>query len=635
MLNQAQEEVTEHREGALLVIAGAGTGKTRTLIHRYVNLIESGVSPEKILLLTFTRKAAHEMQERAEKLLRNRGLFADVTTSGGTFHSVAFKWLRQLGVMKTGFSIIDEKDSKKLIKLDLSKEEKAVLTQFSITLGNILQMRSLMVNLQQPLDTIINRFFSGAISCRDLIGVILQRLDNRKDSADLYDYDDILLTWYDVLRKDTGETIKKAYDFIMVDEYQDTSFIQVAILKELAANHQNIMAVGDDCQSIYSFRGALADQMTEFTKDFAESKIVKLEDNYRSSQAILNMCNDVISGSAEVYPKTLHSANRISGAEPRLIRGSNETEVAYRIIETVLDNLNRGIGLNQQAVLFRSTVQVQTLERLLVKERIPYKKYGGIKITEAAHLKDFMSVISCAFSSNTTAWLRVLEMIPGIGAAKAQQFVESYQNGNRDFSKIPEASMERLQLLLSFIENEPEDHPQESFIESCLSWYKNYLFEAYDNANSRLYELENLCGELLNCQSLNDFAAEILLDRVDLEEEEFESSLILSTIHSAKGKEWNCVYIVNVADGAIPLRRSSIDYEEERRLLYVAMTRAKEQLNLYHPTQKKFENSPNLLSPFLKVVERNEYNEVVKEESSKNNEGPDDLIYVYDDSGIF
>ena len=630
MLNEAQVEVTQHQNGALLVIAGAGTGKTRTLIHRYVNLIESGIPPEKILLLTFTRKAAHEMQERAESLLQNFGLLKNIGQIGGTFHSVAFRWLRTLGIMASGFSIVDDKDLKKLIKLDLSKDEQFTLTQLSLSVANILQIRSLMINLQTSQNEVLSRFFPAATACSSLIETILAKLAKRKEDAELYDYDDILQKWLDTLRSESGESIRKAYEYVMVDEYQDTSKVQVEILKELVSEHRNIMAVGDDCQSIYSFRGALADQMMEFTKDFTNSSIVKLEHNYRSSQAILDMCNDVISGSQEVFPKELQSANNIIGPEPKLVTAHGESQVAYRILGTVLDNLNAGIPLKRQAVLFRSSVQVQTLERMLVKERIPYKKYGGIKITEAAHLKDFMSIISCCFCTNTSAWLRTLELIPGIGAKKAEQILNQQSEGTLKLEKFPESSRERLTQLFTLINSQPADKPDEKFIQDCIQWYKIYLFDHYENANSRFYELENLCAELLNTESLNDFAAEILLDKVDIEEDEYESSLILSTIHSAKGKEWDCVYIVNVADGAIPLKKSSVDFEEERRLLYVAMTRAKERLYLYRPLHKNFENTPTLLSPFLKIADKKDYSNIQKQETSRENEGPDDLIYVYD-----
>ena len=635
MLNEAQVEVTQHQNGALLVIAGAGTGKTRTLIYRYVNLIEADVNPERILLLTFTKKAAHEMQERAQSLLQNFGHSTNINQIGGTFHSVAFRWLRKLGVMASGFSIVDDKDLKKLINIDLSKDDKTTLTQLSISVANVLQIRSLMINLQVSQDEVISRFFPAALSCSSLISDILAKLAKRKEKGELFDYDDILLNWLETLQSADGDIIRQAYEYVMVDEYQDTSKVQVEILKELVSGHQNIMAVGDDCQSIYSFRGALADQMMEFTKDFEDSNIVKLEHNYRSSQAILDMCNEVISGSQGVYPKELQSANDIIGPDPKLVTGPNETQVAYRILENILDNLNAGIPLNQQAILFRSTVQVQTLERMLVKERIPYKKYGGIKITEAAHLKDFMSIISCCFCVNTTAWLRTLEMIPGIGAKKAEQILSQKDSGTIILEKFPEIAQERLSSLFELTDSQPSDKPDEKFIHACIKWYKTYLFDNYDNANSRFYELENLCGELLNTESLNDFAAEILLDKMDIEEDEYESNLILSTIHSAKGKEWDCVYIVNVADGAIPLKRSSVDFEEERRLLYVAMTRAKERLYLYRPIYKNFENTPTLLSPFLKVANQKNHLKPQHEETSKENEGPDDLIYVYDDSGIF
>ncbi|NQZ58258.1 MAG: ATP-binding domain-containing protein, partial [Lentisphaeraceae bacterium] len=370
------------------------------------------------------------------------------------------------------------------------------------------------------------------------------------------------------------------------------------------------------CQSIYSFRGALADQMQDFTKDFPEAEIVKLEDNYRSSQPILDMCNDVISQSKDVYPKVLNSAIDKTGPEPQLLEGWNDQDVAYKLIQRIVDINLKGTPLCEQAVLFRSSMHAMTLEQTLIREKIPYKKFGGIKITESAHLKDFMSIISCCFSKNPAPWLRTLQMIEGVGTKTAERALEAMENGTLASFKFPKKAQEHAADLLEIILDEVSDAPQSSFIKAVAIWYKDFLFKKHDDASSRWYDIENLSTTLLGLDSLSEFAADILLNNVETEEEDEENTLILSTIHSAKGKEWDCVYILNVADGSIPLRRTSSDEEEERRLLYVAMTRAREQLSMCWPKRDRSFNDTRL-SAFLSILKKKDPEPIQQSKSTQ------------------
>ena len=278
-------------------------------------------------------------------------------------------------------------------------------------------------------------------------------------------------------------------------------------------------------------------------------------------------------------------------------------------------------------------MQSLTLEKLLVQDRIPYKKYGGIKLTEAAHVRDFMSLISCCFSENTAAWLRVLFLIPGIGEKTAEKLAEPLASGNTPKTRIPTKATDFVEHLLTITETDWPDTPNQELINQCVDWYKTVIFNQYDDASSRMIDINNLSSQLMEAASLSDFAADLLLDQVDPNEDDFESSLILSTIHSAKGKEWDCVYILNVADGAIPVHRSSTNYEEERRLLYVAMTRAKEQLFLFWPVFKGYQdNKPNHLSPFLHVLKKGNQPPAPQQTTSQSDDFSEDNIYVYDDN---
>ena len=364
MLNQAQSQVVQHRQGALLVLAGAGTGKTRTLTHRFASLVAEGIEPERILLLTFTRKAAAEMNERAAQLLDNLGQAADLHHVGGTFHATAFRWLKRLQVTDSAFNIVDDRDCKRLLQMDLQDSDKQLLNSNWYVRQRCPSPQQLKREPSRRSARCHRQVFPQARTEGNWLREKIFNLSKRKKLPGLLDYDDILETWLKVLQSSQGDIIRKAYDYVMVDEYQDTSRVQVEILKELVKGHENIMAVGDDCQSIYSFRGALSAQMRDFVNDFKDAQIVKLEDNYRSSQPILDACNDVISESAEVYPKELQSADHKIGPAPLLIEGKDTTQVSHQLLDKVYNNLHQGIPLHQQAVLFRVKHAISNIRKI-------------------------------------------------------------------------------------------------------------------------------------------------------------------------------------------------------------------------------------------------------------------------------
>ena len=635
MLNVAQQRAVDHHHGPLLVIAGAGTGKTRTLTHRFARLIAQGAAPERILLLTFTRKAANEMQERAEKLLIEQGHSLNHLQIGGTFHATAFRWLYRLQKVASGFSIVDDSDMKKLIKSQLTEDEGMILTHAGLSVGDLMQIQGLKVNMMSSTQKVIDRFFPQALNYHEEIDLLMAKIHQRKKRDGLFDYDDILSEWLKLLQSAGGDTVRRAYDFVMVDEYQDTSTIQVEILKELVRDHHNLMAVGDDCQSIYSFRGALADQMKNFSKDFDQAEVIKLEDNYRSCQPILDFCNNVIAESVEVFPKELQSANGRGGHYPLLVSGKNVFDVSFKIMQRIYENVSNGIPLNEQAVLYRSSQHVLALEKKLIEQNIPYTKYGGQKITEAAHVRDFMAILSCCYTFSPTAWMRVLQLLAGIGQKTSEKIIDSLRSGVIDHSLFPKKCRQKLTELCELIDQENDDSPDPQLLEECLNWYGEILHRKYEKSHNRYFELQELCNHILNVDSISEFAAQILLDHADPEEDEFDSRLILSTIHSAKGKEWDCVYIANVADGAIPLNRPTCHPEEERRLLYVAMTRARQQLYLYWPQHDDIKMTDNQCSPFLQILNPNVKNASLDPYMLKTKDHPDDLLYVYGESDTF
>ncbi len=598
MLNPAQKTVVDHRQGPILVVAGAGTGKTHTLTSRVAALIEEGVPAERILLLTFTRKAAGEMMERCGQLLGfPHG--CRPALGGGTFHAAAFADLKRLGKLRDLYGLCDEAEGGKQLTKLLNLPEFKVIKDSKLSRRQLLQILSLAKNTCQDLAATVKQFFSAHIKILAEIDALLSRFEAEKKARGMMDYDDILVAWLALLRSDDGEACRNVYDYVLVDEYQDTSRLQVEILRSLVCGHRNIMAVGDDCQSIYSFRGALAAQLKEFLLDFPGARCVALEANYRSTEEILDFSNQVIAEAADVLPKELRSALGHKGPEPDVFRAERPGDVARRIADEIEKQHRTGTPLLAYAILFRSSAHAISLEMELNRRHLPYRKFGGQKLTEAAHVKDFLALLLLLHAASAPAWAleRSMSLLPGIGEKSASRLAQSLSEGEAwDKLKFP-AKAQPLAARIGTLRRPQEDEAMtKDAIKLVLDVADIILRENYDDADERFDDLKTIGENLSQSPSLRIFCTDMALDYGDTPDRDDKGPsdyLTLSTIHSAKGKEWDEVHILNVAQGAIPSMTSfgnAAKYEEERRLFYVAITRARKRLLLHVPRDDGFGN---------------------------------------------
>lgn len=612
-LNAAQSAAAMHGDGPLLIIAGAGTGKTRTLVHRVAHLIERGVDPARIMLLTFTRRAAAEMLRRVDGLLGQ--LSRDETSSrvstrlagkrlcGGTFHSVATRLLRAQGKaigLTPGFTIHDRSDSEDLLdvvrtELGLAKTDKRFPKK-----RTCLGIYSNCVNSRRPLEDVVADYHPWCESYVDDLKRLCRAYVDRKEAAEVLDYDDLLLFWRGLLAdKLAGQQLRDRFDCVLVDEYQDTNRLQAEILKLLCPDGHGLTVVGDDAQSIYSFRAATIRNILDFPNQFAGTTVVKLEQNYRSLPPILAATNGVIELAEECFSKQLWS-DREGGEKPRLVTCDDENEQAEFVVREILTHREAGIDLRRQAVLFRASHHSILLEAELARHNIPFVKYGGLKFVETAHVKDMFAFLRLAENPrDVVAGSRLLMLLPGVGPKKARQLMDWLIAQGGDFKSWatikPPAAAETLwpklvKLMLRLAEMPSGDMAAQ--FQSVRRFYGPLLEEKYDQAAARLRDLEQLeqlAGRFTERRSLlteialdppttsEDWAGEPRLD---------EDYLVLSTIHSAKGLEWDAVYVIHAADGNIPSDmaiKSPEQIEEERRLFYVALTRAKDWLYVLHP----------------------------------------------------
>jgi DNA helicase II / ATP-dependent DNA helicase PcrA len=594
-LNTSQFEAVSAIEGPHLVIAGAGSGKTRVLIHRVAFLIEKGIDPGSILLLTFTRKSAKEMISRASGLLDNRCQ----KISGGTFHSFCYQLLRRYSKFigyPNRFTIADQADSEDVMAIfreRIEKEKRKYLPKKR----SLMKICSLSVNTGRVVSEIVDEDYPQYYDHKeDIVAIITFYHEYKKDHF-IMDYDD-LLTKTVILLKEHQKIRKKlslAYRYIMVDEYQDTNRIQAHIACLLASEHQNIMAVGDDAQSIYSFRGANFKNIMDFPKLFDHCQVTRLEQNYRSTQPILDLTNAIISNAREKYTKLLFSENK-SDVLPFYLKAESKEEEAEFICQQILEIQNEGVELNQIAVLFRSSFHSNVLEVALNSYSIPYEKFGGIKFIEAAHIKDVMAYIRIVVNPlDTISWTRILLLLPRIGKVTANKLVAKIMETNLDalINKVIQTRkyadhLSHLHQLLSLIMSEranPLAH-----LPSIIKYYDPILKEMYDDHQGRKADLDSLIQISERYQNPDDFLADLTLDppvsQSDIDSSPTEDKLVLSTIHSAKGLEWHSVFVIHLVQGFLPARQSLDDpvkIEEERRLFYVAATRAEKKLYLLSP----------------------------------------------------
>lgn len=598
-LNPAQYEAVSAVEGVYLIIAGAGSGKTRTLVYRVARLIESGYDPKSILLLTFTRKAAKEMMDRAAILLDNRCS----KINGGTFHSFANLTLRKYAKavgLENGFTILDQGDSEDVINLIRAQQKLGEGKKRFPNKQTIFKILSLSVNTNKSIEETLLEEYPHFNEYLDKIIEIQKFYEDYKKKNSLLDYDDLLVYLKKFLfdMSPAAKAFLSEINFVMVDEYQDTNYLQAELIKGLSQLRQNIMVVGDDSQSIYSFRGANFKNIMDFPSLFKDVKVIKLEENYRSTQEVLNFANYIIEHAIEKYPK--HLFTRKTGGElPAIISATNENMQSRFIVERILELREEGVPLNDIAVLFRSSFSSFDLEIELNKANVPFIKFGGMKFIEAAHVKDVLAFLRIAQNPRDfVSWYRVLLLHEGIGPKKAQMIMDAIADSKIVFDsncefRIPKGYSDNLFNLFSLVHDiHTSNKLPADKAEKVLDFYEPIFKTKYDDFNKRKKDLDIFINISENYKNLDTFLADMALDppqdsvidiEADAKEKEF---LTLSTIHSAKGLEWHSVFIIHAADGFFPSSQSfdSIDsLEEERRLMYVASTRAKQNLYVSYP----------------------------------------------------
>jgi len=570
MLNASQLAAATAPPSPLLIIAGAGTGKTNTLAHRVAHLITAGADPGRILLLTFTRRAAEIMTRRAERIVGKKTRMS----WSGTFHSIANRLLRlhanTVG-LDPSFTVLDRSDSADLLNVVRNDLGFARLPARFPRKDTCLAIYSHVVNTRRAIETTLKQSFPAYADWVEQLKALFLGYVEAKQTRALLDYDDLLLYWFYL----DGELIRRRFDHVLVDEYQDTNSLQAEIVLKLGTS---ITVVGDDAQAIYAFRGATVRNILDFPSHFdPPATVIKLEQNYRSTQPILAASNAVIGLAAESYRKNLFSERR-SEQQPLLVAAKDEQAQADYIVERVLEQREAGILLHHQAVLMRAAHHSDLLEIELGKRNIPFVKYGGLRFLEAAHVKDVLCILRWAENArDDLAGFRVLQLLPGIGPAHARRML--------DGGTVPPGLAE----LLDALRHATQWPGQLGMVRK---WYEPHLERLYEGASVRIADLETLEGLGRNHQSRESFLSDLTLDPPealgDLAGDPLidEDYLILSTIHSAKGQEWDVVYILNVVDGCIPsdmATGSKEEIEEERRLLYVAMTRARDHLYLIQP----------------------------------------------------
>jgi DNA helicase-2/ATP-dependent DNA helicase PcrA len=604
-LNAEQAAAAAHGDGSLLIIAGAGTGKTRTLVHRVAHLIDRGVRPDRILLLTFTRRAAHEMLSRAERLVGA----ASARVHGGTFHATGHRLLRQFGPaagLPRDFSVLDEGDAEDLLRLargalGIGPRERRFPKKETLR-----YVYSRHVNTDVPVKRILEEEFPRFAEFADDVVRIYADYTDRKASRNLVDYDDLLLFWLIMLEASPAlaDQIAGMYDHLLIDEYQDTNLLQARILRAMCRTHQNITVVGDDAQSIYSFRGANFRNILDFPKQFPGAAVVTLEQNYRSTQPVLDVTNTLISRARERFTKSLWTS-RQGGERPWLVNVRDEQGQTKFVVDRVLELNEDGMPLREMAVLVRAGYMTADLEIELTNRKIPFEKWGGLKFLEAAHVKDVLAFLRVLENPrDEVSWYRVLLLMPGIGDTTARSLIASMAERAWDpdaFSHFipPARAQEAHQALAALLRDLRAPRPEHEGVGEDIALvrqlYDRILAERYDRAEPRLADLDQLAAIAAGYPGRAAFLAALALEppqstrdiaATSSSSDEDGDALILSTAHSAKGKEWDAVFLIWAADGWFPMSRALGDddeLEEERRLMYVAMTRARKHLAVVYP----------------------------------------------------
>jgi DNA helicase-2/ATP-dependent DNA helicase PcrA len=600
-LNPAQLEAVTTLDGPILVIAGAGSGKTRVIVHRVAFMLENGIDPEDILLLTFTRKAAGEMLGRVQKLLNDNSA---QKVFGGTFHAFSNYILRKYSNLlniPVNFTIIDEEDSADTIdlirsELKIEKKEKAFPRK-----NRIQEIISSARNRNLPIREVIENEFTGLKGVIDQIELINRGYEKYKKICKIFDYDDLMDVLRDSLRdnKDFRRRLHDKYRFIMVDEYQDTNIVQKEIVELLSEDSRNVLVVGDDSQSIYSFRGANYENILRFPQKYPDCKVVKIEENYRSNQRILDFTNEIILNSKIGYKKRLYS-KIVNEALPVVRKLYDQEAEAEFVVDKILEYREQGIALNQVAVLVRAFWHARYIEVELNKRNIPYIAVGGLKFNERKHVKDVISYLRIILNPyDAVAWHRVLKYLPGVGLVTAKRIIEKIiAEKGMDINEFEKSKFaDGLKSLTGMIERAREDKTTISQKIEIIREYYTPLLQAREyDYQVRLLDINVLIDLASKFDSLEKFLTDFALDppsrnfgtrTVPLIDEGEDQPLTVSTIHSAKGLEWYSVIIPHALDGLIPSVKALNnieEIEEERRLFYVACSRAKQDLLITMPS---------------------------------------------------
>ncbi|MDB4891503.1 MAG: Helicase superfamily 1 UvrD-related protein [Gemmatimonadetes bacterium] len=642
-LNPDQARAVTFGDAPLLVIAGAGTGKTRTLIHRVAALVDRGVPPERILLLTFTRRAAAEMLSRAEKLVGSAG----TRVHGGTFHSVGHRLLRQFGPsagLPADFTIMDQGDAEDLMQLARGAKGFAKTSKRFPKKETLHWLYSRHINTELPLDELLHRDTPHFLEYEEQITSLFADYTLRKQERNLVDYDDLLVFWALMLESSPAlaSRICGMYEHVLVDEYQDTNLLQARILRGMCTGTRKLTVVGDDAQSIYSFRGAHFRNILDFPRQFPGATMITLAQNYRSTQPILDLSNMVISRAEERFTKELHT-DREGGEKPWLVTAKDEAQQTRFVVDRILQLHESGMPLAEMAVLFRAGYMSADLEIELANRKIPFEKWGGLKFLEAAHVKDVLAFLRVSENPrDEVSWYRILMLMPGIGDSTARSMMDTMQERSWDpdaFTHLiapPKAreahrSLAAMLRQLRGVTNRDGDTAGAkvaSDIAAVRAIYDSVLKEKYDRPEARLADLDQLRTIAAGYPSRTSFLAALALDPPSSTQDlaggsESESdALVLSTVHSAKGKEWKAVFVIWAVDGWFPSSKAVEDpdeLEEERRLMYVALTRAKDELAVIYPMQvygsrRSADYSFDQLSRFLDRGVRGTMQRIVVEE---------------------
>jgi DNA helicase-2/ATP-dependent DNA helicase PcrA len=611
-LNPEQRRAVEHGTAGggpfapLLVIAGAGSGKTNTLAHRVAHLIVGGADPRRILLMTFSRRAASEMTARVERIARkvlgdNAGVMTDALAWAGTFHGIGARLLRdyaeQIG-LDPAFTIHDREDSADLLNLIRHEKGFSKTKERFPTKGTCLAIYSRCVNAETAIEDVLGSAFPWCAGWAAELKELFAAYVEAKQRQNVLDYDDLLLYWAQTMSDPVLATdIGGRFDHVLVDEYQDTNRLQSSILLALKPSGCGLTVVGDDAQSIYSFRAATVRNILDFPRQFSPpATIITLDRNYRSTQTILAAANGVIDLARERFTKNLWT-DRASGTKPQLVTVRDEADQARGIVERVLENRESGTLLKQQAVLFRTSSHSGPLEVELTRRNIPFVKFGGLKFLEAAHIKDMLALLRFVENPrDRVAGFRLMHLIPGVGSTSAQRLLDHIADGADPIAALaqapspPRAGDDWKIFVAAVADIGRSSWPAD--LERARLWYEPHLERIYEDSETRRADLIQLEQIASGYPTRQRFLTELTLDPPDATSDQAgvplldEDYLILSTIHSAKGQEWKSVFVLNVVDGCMPSdlgAGTSVEIEEERRLLYVAMTRAKDDLHLMVP----------------------------------------------------